>query len=469
MTGESYDLIVIGGGPAGQKAAIQGAKAGRSVLLVDKQRAQGGECVTRGTIPSKTLRETAVWLSGLNQHAPRLFDTRLSPDQSVESLMRRLDDVRGAHDAFLRNQLDRNGIVRWRGKARFTGTHELAVDVPGREARTATAQNFLIAPGTRPRTPDNVPVDHEHVLDSDSILSMIYLPTSLVVLGAGVIACEFASIFAALGVRVTIVDKGERPLGFVDADLVERFVEDFVERGGTFLPRRKLEHVAVEENGVATYLEGGEVLHSEKVLCALGRVASVRGLGLEHLGIELTPRGLVPVDEHGRTSAPHVYAAGDVIGPPALAAASMEQGRRAVRHMLGLGDPDVVSLLPTGIYTIPEMAAVGLTEEQAVEQHGSALVGSASFGELARGHISGDTRGMLKLVCDPGGSTILGAHIVGRGATDLIHVAQMAMVGGLSPQAFVDNTFNFPTMAEAYRVAAFEVVQAAPADLRRVG
>jgi NAD(P) transhydrogenase len=302
-----------------------------------------------------------------------------------------------------------------------------------------------------------VPVDHEHVLDSDSILSLIYLPQSLVVLGAGVIACEFASIFAALGVKVTLVDAGQRPLAFLAPQLTQVYVAAFEAMGGRFVAQQKTRSVRWDGSAVVTECEGGEVLRSEKLLCALGRVANVQDLGLEAAGIALTPRGHVQVDAHLRTTCAHVYAAGDVIGPPALAATAVDQGRRAMRHALGLPLDDAGECVPVGIYTIPEIASVGLTEEQAVKQFGAAHVGRARFEEVARAQINGQTMGLLELVAEPSGR-VVGAHIVGEGAIELVHVAQMALIGRLTLEAFVDHVFNFPTMAEAYRVAALDAV-----------
>jgi NAD(P) transhydrogenase len=294
------------------------------------------------------------------------------------------------------------------------------------------------------------------VLDSDSILSLIYLPRSLTVLGGGVIACEFASLFAALGVEVTMVDSNARPLSFLDPELTARFLAVFERLGGRFLPGQKLESVAWDGgSAVVTRLLGGASLRSEKCLCALGRVANVAGLDLAAAGIALSPRGHVPVDGELRTCVPHIYAAGDVIGPPALAATAMEQGRRAVRAALGLCLHGSGEHVPIGIYTIPEIASVGLSEAEAVQKHGGALVGRARFEELARAHINGETEGLLKLVAAPDG-LVLGAQIVGEGATELVHVAQMALAGKLTLDAFVDNVFNFPTLAEAYRVAALD-------------
>jgi len=470
MSTERFDLIVIGGGPAGHKAAIQAAKVGQRVLLADMQQAVGGECVHRGTIPSKTLRQTALGLWETSRLVPKMFESSMGGGVKVESLMRNLDSVRDAHVQFMSNQLTRNGIVRWRGRAKFHSEHEVSVKGPELSERLAYGDKFVIATGSRPRIPDNIPVDHENILDSDSILSLIYLPSSLTVIGSGVIACEFATIFAALGVDVTIVDKYERPLGFMEAELVECFLKSFRSMGGTFLPKREIERVEWDGlSAVVTTLESGEVIRSEKMFVAQGRIARVNTLNLEAAGVEVSKRGTIVVNEFCQSSAAHVYAAGDAIGPPALAAASMEQGRRAALHACGLPVPKEGSTLPVGIYTIPEMASVGMTEEQAIAEHGAAVVGRSHFAELARGQICGDTDGMIKLVADPSGKTLLGAHIVGHGATELIHVAQMAIQSKSAVDVFVDSTFNFPTMAEGYRVAAIKIVQARPARIRKVG
>lgn len=470
MTNERFDIVIIGGGPAGQKAAIQGAKSGRSVLLVERDSEVGGECVHHGTIPSKTLREVAVYLSGLKRRSEGVLDYELGADVKVASLMKRQSAVQKAHQRFIREQLERNGVTMWHGRARFLSPTELEVLSAGGDRRRVQGDLIVIATGSRPRTPPNVAVDHEQILDSDSILSLIYLPESLTVLGAGVIASEFASIFAALGMKVTMIDKGPRPLGFLDAELTERFVRAFEENGGRYLPNRNI--VNVESDGVSsvvTTLEGGETIGSEKVFCALGRVAQLRGLNVAAAGIEVTDRGVIAVDENLRTRIPHIYAVGDVIGPPSLAATSMDQGRRAMRHALGLPVEGRAEHTPVGIYTVPEMSAVGLTETEAAERFGEPIVGRASYDELARGHISGELQGLIKLVADPEGKKLLGAHIVGEGATELIHVAQMAIIAGAEIDTFIDNVFNFPTMAEGYRVAALDIAGARGKRLQSVG
>lgn len=455
-----YDLVVIGAGPAGQKAAVQGAKAGRRVLVIDREPSMGGACVHQGTIPSKTLRETAAALVGFRRRSGGVFDVGESEDLRVASLLSRLSQVVRAHEKYIAGQLERNGIDIWHGRAAFSSATTMEITSVRGERREVKGSLFVIATGSRPRTPPDIAVDHENILDSDSILSMTYLPRSLVVLGAGVIASEYASVFAALGVEVVMVDKGDRPVSFLDPEITARFVEAFGKAGGRFIGGTQSH--GVRWNGidaVVMSLKNGEVIRADKALVALGRVANVEGLELEAAGLSLTDRGLIAVDEHCRTAVPHIYAAGDVIGPPSLASTSAEQGRRAVCHALGIAVGMPPELTPVGVYTIPEMAAVGLTEAQAKERHGDVIVGRARFEEVARGQISAIEDGLLKIVADGAGRRLLGVHIVGEGASDLVHLGQMALATGADVDAFVDSIFNFPTLAEAYRVAALDVVK----------
>lgn len=455
---DSFDLIVIGGGPAGQKAAVQGAKLGRKVLLVERSRSVGGACVRFGTIPSKTLRETALALGKFRRLTSHVMDVKMPEQTQIESLMTRKEEVIASHEKYMGAQLARNGIEQFQGVARFVSSNELEIsDVSGAK-RSVSAPFFVIATGSSPRTPDDVPVDHEHILDSDSILSVSYLPESLTVLGSGVIACEYASIFAALGSKVTVIDRSPRPLAFLDPEISEHFTRQLEAFGGQFLGGRKLQSVAWDGLSlVETALDDGQVIRSEKLFCAQGRIAQVQGLGVEVAGIKLTPRGLIAVDEHGRTAASHIYAAGDVIGPPALASTSMDQGRRAVCHAFGVELGMARDATPAGIYTIPELAMVGLTEAEVTERHGSALVGRARFKEVARGQISAAEDGLLKLVAHPETGAILGAHAAGETAADLVHLAQMAILGAMTFHTFIDAIFNFPTYAEAYRIAALDI------------
>jgi NAD(P) transhydrogenase len=455
------DFAVIGSGPGGQKAAICAAKAGKKVVLVEREHRGGGACVHHGTIPSKTLRETALALRSLERRTGGVLQSKLGEGLEVASLMTRLNDVVRAHQTYIEGQLRRNEIDLWHGHARFVSEHELEVSSPSGGHRRLRAAHVVLASGSRPRTPPGVEIDHEHVLDSDSILSMTYLPRTLIILGAGVIASEYASIFASLGVRVTMIDPGERPMSFLDSELTDSFLSSFVAMGSRFTPKRKV--LGAKYDGVTrceVRLDDGETLFADKVLCALGRIANVDRLGLQEIGVKTTKRGFVETDEHLRTSVHSIYAVGDVIGPPALASAAMEQGRRATRHALGLHtDKSAIAMIPFCAYTIPEIASVGLSSADAVAQNGSAFVGRAPYSEIARAHVSAAGDGLIKLVTSPDGRRLVGVQVVGEGASELVHIGQMAMLGSCEIDTFIEATFNFPTLAEGYRIAALDVVK----------
>lgn len=462
-----YDFVVIGSGPAGQKAAICAAKAGKRVLVIERERAVGGACVHHGTIPSKTLRETVVAIRGLARRSAGALASSVDEGAEVSALMTRLQDVVTSHEEYIEAQLRRNDVAIARGQARFITPHEIEIRAPGGGGVTRVyGEHVILAVGSRPREPKGVPVDHENILDSDSILSMTYLPRSLAILGGGVVASEYASIFAGLGVKVTVVDTNPRPMAFLDPELTTAYQRQLTQLGGTYLGERRIE--SVQHDGIAAcevWLANGEKVVVDKVLSALGRVANVDGLGLEIPGVKVTSRGLVEVDAHCRTNVPHIYAVGDVGGPPSLASSAMEQGRRAVRHALGedLTSPPqggaAIALLPFCAYTIPEIASVGLSEAEAIAKHGGSVVGRAPYSELARAHIAALDDGMIKLVADTQGKRLLGVQIVGDGASELVHVGQMAIAGGFDVDMFVEATFNFPTLAEGYRVAALDVVK----------
>lgn len=457
LSEQRFDMVVIGSGPAGQKAAVQAAKAKASVVVIEEGAAVGGACVHRGTIPSKTLRETAVALGLLRRRSAGVLDLQPPEGLKLASLMTRLDQVVTAHQHFIKDQLERNGIAQWHGRAKFISPHVIEVRGPDGSVRRAHAAHVVIATGSKPRNPAGVPIDHENVLDSDSILTLSYLPRSLAVIGSGVIATEYASVFAALGVTVTMIDKSPRPLAFLDEELTNEVSRSFERAGGTYLGGRNAKQIVWDGLEVHTTLDDSRVVRSEKLLYCLGRESNVAGLALENAGLGPTTRGLIAVDACCRTIVPHIYAVGDVIGPPSLAATAMEQGRRAACHALGLPLPASNDLVPAGVYAIPELSMVGLSEAQARERFGGAIVGRASFAELARGQISGIEEGLLKLVCDGEGKKVLGVHIVGEGATELVHVGQVALIAGWDVDQFVENVFNFPTLAEAYRVAALDV------------
>ena len=455
------DFAVIGSGPAGQKAAISAAKEGRSVVVVEREARSGGACVRNGTIPSKTLRETALAMRSLERRTGGVLRAEVREDLEVASLMTRLDEVVGGHQRYIGDQLRRNDIAVWHGNARFVDARVLEVTAPNGSKRLLRAKHVVLATGSRPRTPEGIEVDHDRVLDSDSVLSMTYLPRSLIVLGAGVVASEYASIFASLGVNVTMIDRGKRPMSFLDPELTDAFLKSFTANGSRFLPERAVTRARYD--GVSqceVLLADGETIVADTVLCAMGRLANVDRLGLAEIGVKTTARGLVEVNEHGVTSVPAIYAVGDIVGPPALASTAMEQGRRAVRHALGLvADKSAASAIPFCAYTIPEIASVGLTEAEAIAKHGGAVVGRAPYAEIARAHVSAYGEGLIKLVASADGRRLLGVQVVGECASELVHVGQMALLAGFDVDVFIEATFNFPTLAEGYRVAALDVVR----------
>ncbi len=458
MSSKHYDIIIIGSGPAGQKAAVQAAKANKKVAMVESDKVLGGACVHRGTIPSKTLRENALRIANLRHHA-ELFSFSLRPDMEMAALIDNMHSVISAHDDYINKQISRNEIDRIHGRASFIDKNNITVNMPGGKSEDLSADYFVIATGSIPRQVDNIEVDHEYVYDSDSILSMIYLPQTLTVLGGGVIASEYASIFASLGVRVTMIDRYPRPLGFLDQALTDKFVHAFEAEGARFIPNANVKRVYWDGvSQVITELEDGSVYRSEKLLSAAGRVSNIKGLNIESAGLSLNERGIIPVDRHCRTEVDNIYAAGDVIGPPSLASASMEQGRRASCAALGVDLGEMTEMIPAGIYAIPELSTVGMSEGQAIEQYGDPIIGVARFEEIARGQISGLQDGLLRMVACPEGKKLLGVQIVGEGATELIHIGQMGLLSHMEIDAFVENIFNFPTLAEAYRVAALHIV-----------
>lgn len=393
----------------------------------------------------------------LRRHAATLR-AELGEDLEISSLMDRVSSVLASHRELTRRTVNEQDIDLIHGRGQIISPSEVKVSsVSGSEVTLRTSL-IVIATGSVPRKPDNIPVDHENILDSDSILSMLYVPQSLTVVGGGVIGSEYASIFAQVGTKVTLVDRAPRPLMFLDSELTDAFVRNFDSLAGTYLGEQEIKSVRWDGvSQVVTELSNGEILKSDKMLVAQGRTAVTRGLGLEEVGIETGPRGNILVNDDYETSVPGIYAVGDVIGPPALAAASMEQGRRAVCHALGADPGHPFELVPIGIYAIPEMSSVGLSEEQARERHGEITVGRARFNEVARGLISGVEDGLLKLVADAQGKKLLGAQIVGDGATELIHLAELAMVNNNNVSVFMENILNFPTLAEAYRIAAVDL------------
>jgi NAD(P) transhydrogenase len=456
---ERFDLICLGSGPAGQKAAVQASKAGFRAAVVEREPQVGGSCLLSGTIPSKALREQALRYRRMRGSATSLA-VELSGDAPLAALLQGVDAVIAAQDRYLQAQLARNQVrlIRGRGTLLDAGRVEV-LRLDGKHGMLE-APRILIATGSRPRHVASVQVDHEHILDSDSILSLPYIPRSLIVLGSGVIACEYASIFAALGCTVTLLDKAPQPLGFLDAPLRTGFLQAFQSMGGTY--RAGVEISGARFDGfsqVEVGLGSGESLRADIVFAAFGRVANLDGMGLERLQLAINARGHVEVNERFETNIAGLYAAGDAIGPPALACAAADQGRRAALAAFDLPPPAATSLVPTGVYTIPEIACVGLSQAQAAAKKLDVLIGRADFGEVARAHIAGEPAGFLSLICERDSARVLGVQVLGEGATDLVHLGQSAIAGRATADFFVEQIFNFPTMTEAYRIAAFEVLK----------
>lgn len=428
------------------------------MAVIEREQGVGGACVYRGTIPSKTLRESALQIERMKRSSTAL-DMRVPPNIMVSTLMRRLDEVVNLHGDYMIKQLTRNGITLFHGRAQFRSDSLIEMHTVDGMKQTFTADTIVIATGSRPRAPIEIPIDHEHILDSDSILSMIYLPRSLTVLGGGIIASEYASIFAALGVQVTVIDRADRPLQFVDGELVRMFVQSFEEDGGRYCGGSAVRDVRWDGiSQVVTTLQNGQVITSDKMLVAVGRQANLEDLNLSATGLTVTEKGTLAVNEHCQTAIPHIYGVGDLIGPPGLASSAMEQGRRAVCPALGLPEGNSADIIPVGIYTIPEISSIGLDEMAGRKRYREVMIGRAKFNEIARGQISGIPNGLLKMVADPTGEYLLGVQIVGEGATELIHVGQMALQHAATVDSFVENIFNFPTLAESYRIAALDIV-----------
>lgn len=460
MIEDYYDAIVIGSGPAGHNAALTAASLGARTLIIERETRVGGACVQYGTIPSKTLRETAVTLCSFSRRSGSAYQISQREDLKINSLMAQLHKVIEAHQRSSRRQLESAGIDITHGQAEFQSPTTLSIRSTNGQRRVLCGEQIFIAAGSRPRKPTNIPIDHENIFDSDSLLSMTYLPQSLVVVGAGVIACEYASTFAKLGVKVVMVDKSPTPLSFLDADLVAGFTEQFVAYGGRFIGGDKVATMEWDGIGnVITRLESGETIASDKAFVAQGRVANTDTLKIANAGLQLTDRGHIPVNEVYQTKVNNIFAIGDVIGPPSLASTSVHQGRKAARHACSGSISAFEMEIPIGIYTIPEIASVGLTQSQALKDGISTSIGRADFCEVARGQIMSANGGFLKLVADERGNQILGIQIIGEGAAELVHVGQLAMRAELTVAELAATNFNFPTLAEAYRMAALDIVQ----------
>jgi NAD(P) transhydrogenase len=454
---QRYDLIVIGSGPAGRRAAIQAAKLNRSVLVIDRGRRIGGVSVHTGTIPSKTLRETVLNLSGWRERSFYGLAYRVKKEISAADLLKRLHMTLNHEVEVLEHQFARNGVMTLRGAARFVSPEEIEVTGDLGETMRYRAARYVLAVGTRPYRPEHVPFDGDCVLDSDEILDLKRLPRHLTVVGAGVIGVEYATIFSALDVRVTLIEARNQMLEFVDRELLANFTYDIRNRGIAL--RLGCTVKEIERNGDACTLrlEDGRTVRSDMVLYAAGRMGATLDLDLAACGLEVDKRGRLEVDKNTfQTAVPHIFAAGDVIGFPSLASTSMEQGRIAACRAFEHDAPDPPAFFPYGIYAVPEISTIGMTEEELREQGIGYESGIARFRETSRGHIMGLETGFLKMLFGLDDRRLLGVHIVGEGATELIHIGQAVLNLQGTLDYFVENTFNYPTLAEAYKIAALD-------------
>jgi NAD(P) transhydrogenase len=458
MGPDSFDLVVIGSGPAGEKGAAQAAYFGKRVALVEKELRLGGAGVNTGTVPSKTLRETALYFSGLRQRGLYGIDYKVKDDITVPDFMYREREVTHTLRGLIETNLERHRIELVPGAARFEDAHTVRVCTPGRPDRLLTAEVVLIASGSYPNWPEGVARD-PRLFDSDSILRMERIPRSLAVVGAGVIGCEYATIFRALGVEVTLLCGQDRLLPFLDREIGERLRKELGLLGLRVILNASMRDLRLDAPQVRLGVSTGEELEVESVLFATGRMGNTAELGLERIGLIPGPRGHLEVDESFRTAVPGVYAAGDVVGFPALASTSMEQARVAVCHAFQLKYKTLVShLLPMAIYTIPEIAAVGETEESCREKGIECLVGRAFYLGNSRGQIIGDPAGLLKLVVSATDKRLLGVHILGEMASELVHVGQACMALGGGIDYFIQAVFNYPTLGDAYKYAAYDAL-----------
>ena len=453
-----YDIVVIGSGPGGQKAAIAAAKLGKSVAIIERAGMLGGVCVNTGTIPSKTLREAVVYLTGMSQRELYGASYRVKDKITPADLLARTQHVIGKQVDVVRSQLMRNRIDLIEGHGRFIDPHTVQIEEDSQAERITVSADFVvIATGTKPVRPSGVEFDENRVLDSDGILDLNSLPASMVVVGAGVIGIEYASMFAALGTKVTVVEKRSDMLDFCDPEIIEALKFHLRDLAVTFRFGEEVTAVDVGAAGTVTTLASGKQIPAETVMYSAGREGQTEHLGLENAGLETDHRGRIFVDDHFQTKVDHIYAVGDVIGFPALAATSMDQGRLAAYHAFGEQCDGMTALQPIGIYSIPEVSYVGATEVELTNDSIPYEVGVSRYRELARGQIAGDSYGMLKLLVSTHDRTLLGVHIFGTSATEMVHIGQAVMGCGGTVDYLVDAVFNYPTFSEAYKVAALDV------------
>lgn len=453
---DNYDLIVIGSGPAGQKGAIAASKAGKRVAVIDRKAMIGGVSLHRGTIPSKTLREVIMYLSGIRQRSFYGKDYSVKENISSEDLDTRIKIVEQREMAVINDQLKRNDIQMFYGMAKFIDKHTVEID-SDEGILKLKGKHFLVACGTRPADNPKIPFDGKRIINVDQILNLEVMPRKMIIVGAGVVGLEYASMFSVMDVEVTLIEQRPEVLPFVDKEIIDRLTYHLRNQNTIFRLDETLKNVTKDVHGmVVAELESGKTIKAEILVYAVGRQANSDLLNLDVLGIEMDKRGKIDVNKSFQTKVSHIYAAGDVIGFPALAASSMEQGRMAACKMFGASANYRPELLPYGIYTIPEISMIGKTEQELTMAKVPYESGLARFSELARGGIMGLEIGMLKLLFDPKTHQLLGVHIIGETATELIHIGQTVISFGGTLEYFRDTVFNYPTLAEAYKVAALD-------------
>ncbi len=455
----SFDVIVMGCGPGGERAAIQAARAGRSVAVVERANVVGGNRVNWGTIPSKTLRESALFVLGLTRNKMEGIRVEIPKEITVGDFMYRERRVVQRELELINESLAQYRLEVIKGHGRFLDPHKVAVSGPDGVLReTLVGDVIIIATGSRPSRPGDVPFDGELVFDSESILNLPSMPRSMIVLGAGVIGVEYASIFAALGIAVTLVDTRDRLLPYFDREIVETLARELSRSGVTTIHEQRHSTIQRIEGGrpqVRCHTDAGTVMEADVLLYCVGRQGNSEDIGLETIGLSATPYGLLEVNDHLQTAHPHIYAVGDIIGYPALASTSMEQGRRAIRHALGISGPDLdEDELPFALYSIPEVSYIGLTEETLVERGVEYVCGRGEYDKNPRGQIIGDRSGLLKLLFAVDTLELLGAHIIGQGASELIHIAQAFLRGHATAVVIAETLYNYPTLSDCYRHAA---------------
>ena len=458
---DHYDLIVIGAGPAGEKGAAQAAYFGKKVCIVERAPKPGGAAVNTGTIPSKTLRETALYFSGLRQRGLYGVDYTVKRDITIADFMFRERTVVEAEWQLIDENLKRHNINVAQGAARFVNPETIELTRFKQQTRTLTADVFLIATGSCPIRPNDVPFDDAVVVDSDSILTLPRIPRRMIVIGGGVIGCEYACMFAALGVRVTLINAKDRLLQQLDAEISDALRQQMTSRLGISVHGNcEVNHITVADGIAEVVLSDDTILNADCVLYSTGRIGNTHELNLHAAEVTLNRRGYVEIDEHYRSSSANIYAAGDVIGFPALASTSMEQARVAICHAFDLKYKERVSpVLPYGVYTIPEIAMVGETEESAESKGLNYEIGRASFRLNPRGQILGDTEGFIKLIFRPEDQRLLGVSIIGENAAELIHTGMACMYFGGTIDFFIQAVFNYPTISDAYKYAAYDGLQ----------